>query len=215
MRTRMLLIALFILGYSFCSAEDSNKDSRDLLEFGGKIGLNYSNVYDSQGEEFDADAKFGLAFGGFIDIPIGQYIGIQPELLFTQKGFQASGKLLGSNYKFTRTTSYIDIPIMFVFKPSKIVYLLLGPQYSYLVKQKDVFESGSSSVEQVQEFEKDNIRDNTFCIVGGADLNFNNLVFGARAGWDLFNNNGDGSSNTPRYKNVWLQATFGYKLFME
>jgi len=44
------------------------------------------------------------------------------------------------------------------------------------------------------------------------DINLNNIVIGARAGWDLFNNNGDGTSTTPRYKNVWAQATVGIRL---
>jgi hypothetical protein len=32
-----------------------------------------------------------------------------------------------------------------------------------------------------------------------------------RGSWDLKNNNGDGTSTTPRYKNVWYQATVGYR----
>jgi hypothetical protein len=36
----------------------------------------------------------------------------------------------------------------------------------------------------------------------------NNIVIGARAGWDLLNNKGDGTSTTPRYKNMWYQATW-------
>jgi hypothetical protein len=39
----------------------------------------------------------------------------------------------------------------------------------------------------------------------------NSAVIGARVGWDLMQNNGDGSSSTIRYKNVWYQATIGFR----
>jgi len=48
--------------------------------------------------------------------------------------------------------------------------------------------------------------------VGGVDINLVNIVLGARVGLDMYNNNGDGTSTTPRYKNVWAQATVGFRL---
>lgn len=191
------------------SAQEINY--RESVHFGVKAGLNYSNVYDSEGEEFNADPKFGFAGGMFLSVPIGKFIGIQPELLFSQKGFQASGRLLGSNYNFTRTTSYIDVPLMFALKPSEYVTILAGPQYSYLVKQKDVFTGTTSSYAQEEEFKNDNIRRNILCFSGGIDVNVQHVVIGARAGWDIQKNHGDGASTTPRYRNVWYQATLGYR----
>ena len=186
---------------------DIKIDTRDMLFFGLKIGANYSNVYDTKGDAFQASPKFGLATGGFVSIPIGRYFGIQPELLFSQKGFKATS----NTYDLTRTTSYLDVPIFFAFKPFQMLTLLAGPQYSYLMKQQDVFATGTTSIAQEQDFRNDNIRKNTLCFVTGADLNFQHIVLGARAGWDVQNNNGDGTSTDPRYKNVWYQATIGYR----
>lgn len=146
-----------------------------------------------------------------MSIPIGTYFGIQPELLFSQKGFQATGRILGSTYKFTRTTSYIDVPLLFLIKPSEFISLVVGPQYSYLIKQTDVFANASTSIDQETEFENDNVRKNTLCFTGGVDINMKHIVLSGRAGWDIQNNNGDGTSTTPRYKNVWYQATIGYR----
>jgi hypothetical protein len=179
--------------------------------FGLKVGANYSNVYDSKGEEFDADAKFGLAVGAFLSIPIGEYLGIQPEILFSQKGFKATGRMFGSGYELTRTSNYIDVPLLVALRPAKSVTLLAGPQFSYLMRQKDEFSSPTTNYQQEEEFENDNIRRNTLCFIGGIDFNFDNTVIGARAGWDLSNNNGDGTTTTPRYKNAWLQATIGFR----
>lgn len=194
-------------------AQGNETDNREKFQIGLKAGFNYSNVYDAQGEKFDADPKFGLAAGMFMVIPIGKYLGIQPELLISQKGFKANGMVLGGYYNFTRTTTYLDIPLQLAFKPSEFFTLVAGPQYSYLLNQRDVFANATTSIAQEQEFQNDNIRKNIFGIVGGFDINLRHVTLGARVGWDVLNNNGDGTSVTPRYKNVWYQATLGYKFY--
>lgn len=195
------------------NAQENQTDFRDKATFGLKAGLNYSNVYDEQGDEFVASPKFGLAAGAFLALPFGKYFGIQPEVLISQKGFRATGVMLGNTYSFTRTTTYVDVPLLFAFKPSEFISLVAGPQYSYLIKQNDVFKNSTSSVEQEKEFVNDNIRKNVLCVTGGIDINLKHIVLGARAGWDIQSNNGDGTSTTPRYKNVWYQGTIGYRFY--
>lgn len=186
-------------------------DTRSKFQFGIKAGANYANVYDEQGEDFRADGKLGFAGGAFVTIPIGNVFGLQPEFLFSQKGFKAEGSLLGSNYGLTRTTTFIDVPLYLAIKPLSAVTILAGPQFSYLMKRKDVFNSAAGTAEQIQEFKNDNIRKNILGAALGVDINVSQLVVGARAGWDLSTNNGDGTSQTPRYKNAWVQATLGYR----
>lgn len=190
---------------------NAQDDNREKLQIGAKIGTNYANVYDSEGEEFDADPKFGMAAGVFLAIPIGTYVGIQPEVLFSQKGFQATGSTFGQEYRFTRTTNHLDIPIYLALKPSEFVTIVAGPQFSYLMSRKDEFESTFLNTDVEDEFDNENIRKNTLGVSFGLDININYFVIGARAAWDLQDNKGDGSSSTPRYKNTWLQATVGFK----
>lgn len=211
MKNTILIIAIVFAMLNVSIAQENETDFREKLQFGAKIGANYSNVYDSKGEQFNADAKLGLAAGGFVSIPIGKYLGFQPELLLSQKGFKATGMILGSTYQFTRTTTYIDIPLFLALKPSEFITLVAGPQYSYLIRQKDNFAIATTSIEQQQEFKNDNIRKNTLCFIGGIDFTLKHIVIGARAGWDIQQNIGDGTSLTPRYKNVWYQFTAGYK----
>jgi hypothetical protein len=189
------------------------QDSRSNLHLGAKAGVSYSNVYDSDGEEFDADAKFGFTGGGFLRIPIGSYLGIQPEVLITQKGFKGGGQLLGSRYDFKRTTTYLDIPLLVSIKPIESLTILAGPQYSYLLKEKYEFTSSATSFAQEEEFKQDNIRKNIFGIIGGVDIDLGQIVLSGRMGWDIQKNKGDGTSTTPRYKNVSSQVTIGFKLF--
>jgi len=211
----MKKILLTIAAFSFLTynglAQGNETNYREKVQFGAKIGANYSNVYDSEGEEFDTDAKFGFAAGIFLAVPIGKYLGIQPEILFSQKGFKGEGRLLGTSYTVTRTSNYIDIPLLFAIKPIENFTLLVGPQYSFLISQKNKFDNSSTTIEQEDEFDNENLRKNTLCFTGGFDINIDHLVVGTRVGWDLFKNNGDGTTTTPRYKNVWYQVTFGYR----
>ena len=188
----------------------SDTGNNNTITLGVKLGANLSNVYDSEGEDFVADAKLGFVAGGFITIPLGNLFAIQPEVLFSQKGFKGSGTLLGSPYSFTRTTNYLDIPLFAAIRPTQNFTILAGPQFSYLMSQKDEF-NGVVNQTQQDDFNNDNIRKNTLCFIGGVDVSFDKLVIGARAGWDLKTNNGDGTSDTPRYKNYWYQLTLGYK----
>lgn len=210
MKKVILMIAFVTISVTNGNAQ-STTDNRETLSFGLKLGANYSNVYDSENEDFVADAKFGLAAGAFVAIPFGKFIGIQPEIMYSQKGFKSSGTYFGSSYEMTRTTDFIDVPLLFAVKPIEQVTVLFGPQFSYLLKQKDEFTGGTISSTQQEEFDNDDITKNIMGLTGGADINVDKLVFGLRAGWDIKTNEGDGNSSTPRYKNMWYQATVGYK----
>jgi len=194
------------------TAQAQETADSDEFSFGLKIGGNYANVWDEQGQDFRADGKFGLAAGAFMGIPLGKFLGIQPELLFSQKGFSGKGTLFGTSYSVTRTTNYLDIPIQIQIKPSKHLTLLIGPQYSYLLSQRDVRTFGSSSILQEEAFNNDNPRKNTLGFVFGADINIEKFVLSGRVGWDFQNNHGDGTSSTPRYKNQWLQFAIGFRI---
>lgn len=209
MKKIILLITAVAFMANYVIAQDG--DTRSQFQFGIKAGANFANVYDEQGEDFRADGKLGFAGGAFVTIPIGNLFGIQPEFLFSQKGFKAEGQLLGTNYGLTRTTNFIDVPLYLAIKPLSVVTILVGPQFSYLMQRKDEFNSALGSAEQIEEFKNDNIRKNILGAALGVDINVSKLVVGARAGWDLSTNNGDGTSQTPRYKNAWVQATLGYR----
>jgi hypothetical protein len=208
---KKFLLTSLIAVCSVINSEAQEKYKSETLQFGVKAGANYSNVYNSKGEEFVADPKLGFAGGVFLSIPIGRYIGIQPEVLYSQRGFKANGRILNNSYNFTRTSNYLDIPVLFAVKPVEFISILAGPQVSFLLSQKDEFGSSVNSYVQEQEFKNDNIRKNTICLLIGLDINIDHVVIGARAGWDVQNNRGDGSSVTPQYKNAWYQATLGYR----
>jgi hypothetical protein len=87
-----------------------------------------------------------------------------------------------------------------------------GPQFSYLLNQKDVFTSTLLSSEQQQDFSNDDYRKNLMSITAGVGFNMGPVILDLRANFDLQNNNGDGTRTTPRYKNAWYQATVGIRI---
>ena len=195
----------------FATVSMAQEDMRDKVVFGLKAGLNYSNVWDEQNEDFQADGKGGFAGGAFLSIPLGTLLGLQPEVMISQKGFQGSGTFLTFPYSYSTTTTFLDVPLLLAFKPSPHITLLAGPQYSFLLSETNRFTSDNVTSEQYEEFENDNIRKNILGIHVGADVNMSHLVISPRAGWDFQSNHGDGTSSTPRYKNQWLQLTLGYR----
>ena len=204
------------IGNNSYAQENGTTDKKSFhgkIMSGLKIGANYSNVYGRSGDQFNTNALLGFAAGGFVSIPIVPHINFQPEILFSQKGFHGTGSILNGTYNLTRTTSYIDVPLLFAFVPGRFLTLLIGPQYSLLIHQRDVFANASTSIDRQQLFLDDDARRNTVCLTGGADLNFNHIVIGARGGIDVLSNKNNGTSATPRYKNMWMQFTLGYRFY--
>lgn len=203
----MLLAGIAMFGMNV----NAQEDYRENFKFGLRVGGNYSNVWDEKDQDFEAKGKVGFAGGAFIHIPIGKYLGVQPEVLFSQKGYQGSGTFLMQPYAFKRTTNYLEVPLLFTIKPASFLTIVLGPQYSFLLSQKTDFSTGTFGTSEFIEYDNDNIRKNTLGAVVGFDINITHFVVSPRAGWDFQTNLGDGSSSTPRYKNQWLQLTLGYR----
>ncbi len=195
------------------SKNASSREAKHKFVFGIKAGANRSNVYNSEGMDFIASPKNGFAGGIFAAIPIGGFIGLQPEVLISQKGFSGSGTMESGTYYLDRTTTFLDIPLQLQLKPFRFLSVVGGVQYSYLLNQDDRFTYASSTVTQNQDFKNENIRKNILGVVGGIDVNIRHLVLSGRTGWDLQANNGDGSSYTPKYKNVWIQGTIGFRFY--
>lgn len=211
LKITLLAIILFVGGLS-CKAQDDDQEKYERrVHLGPKIGLNYANVFDERGDEFIAEGKFGFVGGAFVSIPLGLHFGLQPEILYSQKGFKATGTIIGFEYELKRTSSFIDVPLYFSWRPLRFITIMAGPQVSFLVHQKDVFTSSANSYFVEQEFENENLRKNILCFIGGIDINIEQIVIGLKGGFDFQANQGDGTNSVPRYKNVWLQGTVGFR----
>lgn len=207
LKLSILAIAAMITSHSIAQMEDT----RDRISFGAKAGINFSNIYDSQSEDLAFESKLGFAGGVFVSLPLGKLLAIQPELHFSQKGYQTNGTFLGTNFGYTRTSNYVDLPILLAIRPASFISVVVGPQFAFQVSQKEKFTAGNFTNEQVQEFENDNLRKNKLGIHFGLDINLGHFVISPRYAMDLQDNKGDGTNTNPRYKNSYLQLALGFK----
>ncbi len=217
MRTSsFLLIAIVIF---VCSAEAQSPimdkdDLREQLQYGYKVGTNYAGIVDFKGESFSAKPVFGILSGIFAAIPISKFFGIQPEALFSQKGFRGEGYTSGYYFELKRTASYLDLPVYFLYKPYKFLSVMIGPEFSLLIQQDDKFRAITDVRLLKDQFYNDKIRKSNFSLTGGLDFYLNRIELGAKAGIDLQNNNGSANSTPMYYRNIWCQATIGYRVHL-
>jgi hypothetical protein len=208
----LLVIGIFSLqrvsGQS--SRHSKKEDARTEFEFGVKTGVNLSIIYDEEGNQILPDPKFGFLAGGWLSIPFCRYLGIQPELVYSQKGYLARGTVLNLDYSYTQSTDYLDFPMHLQYKPFPRVIFLAGPQYSKLISRTDEFGQGTITSIQKQEINRNTIRSDVWGLSTGVDFKFEHLMISVRACADFQTNGGGGTSIDPSYKNAWLQASIGY-----
>ena len=76
---------------------------------GVKGGINVANVSTNVSDLPDViDSKTGFVGGGFVTLGLGSLFALQPELLYSQKGFEASEGDLSAQLG----TNYIEIPVL-------------------------------------------------------------------------------------------------------
>src|SRR5688572_8966331 len=77
------------------------------LSYGVKGGLNFATVNSG---DFDAKSKTGIHAGVFVNLSV-VILQIQPEILFSQKGFTVDNYIMDGGSLDARL-NYIDIPVM-------------------------------------------------------------------------------------------------------
>jgi len=214
---KILTVAIFSCFAAVVMAQGvdvvSTVDNRNNLQLGFKVGFNNSDIYDIHGQGFSANPIYGPVAGTFLSIPFGKYFGIQPEILLSEKGFAGSGTISDGEYSFFERLNFLDIPLMIQIKLAPNIYLLGGPEYSYLLSRSYSFTHGITSEATQQQFESDNMLHSILGLIFGADFNFNVITLGGRIAWDLEDGNDDENEpSLPSYRNLWGQLTVGFRL---
>jgi hypothetical protein len=199
---------------AFAQDNDQSPNNELMARIGFKGGLSVATIIKTNDNNFSSEPLFGFNGGAVLQLPLGHLVAIQPEVLFSQKGYSASGTtLVDGDYAYHRYLNFLDIPILLRINASKDFGIVIGPQYSFLLNTHTTFKSGSTSYEQTVNNENDNITKNIFGGVIGTEINLDhNVFFYLRYSIDFKNNNGDGTSSTPSYKNQVFQIGIGLVL---
>ena len=211
---KYITAAVLTLTISYSAfSQDAHEDSRQEPRIGFKGGLSIATMVKTDDKSFSSTPLYGFNGGGVLQLPLGKVIAIQPEVLFSQKGYRAAGTGLAGDYDYRRVANCLDIPLLLRINFSKELGVVVGPQYSYLLSTHTTFKSGATSYQQTVDNDNSNITKNIFGGVLGLDLNLSNNVFlYGRYTIDFKNNNGDGTSSTPAYKNQVFQVGLGFLL---
>jgi hypothetical protein len=171
------------------------------LHFGFKAG---ANIFKVDGKSFEDEFKFGYHIGAFAEIYIVDKFGIQPELLFSQTNFRTAtdfNNVYPDGVSSVKgKLNYLSIPILFNYRPIKLLSLQLGPQFGTLLNQdKNLVNNGKEA------FKKGDIS-----LLAGAQLNLLKFKVGARYVIGLNDINDVGTSH--KWKNQGFQVYVGVRV---
>ncbi|HSI90205.1 MAG TPA: porin family protein, partial [Adhaeribacter sp.] len=140
MKKLILLLTAFLLTIPLVQAQETR--------IGLKGGVNFSDLSNTKANKDKIRYKLGSHAGAFLYIPMSSpFFAIQPEIIYSRKGYENTGQLVeirdnqenllysAQNGGLVRL-NYIDLPVMFTFKSSIIIFEI-GPQVSMLVGVRD------------------------------------------------------------------------------
>ena len=123
-------VVFFILGSRAAAEEQGAATLAPRL--GVEAGIDLSNLYGDVARDMFG-SRLGIAGGAFLNLPLGAFAALQPEILYEQKG----GRFNGSFYQL----DYVEIPVLLnitfgtpAFNPG----LLLGPAFGDIVASQGV-----------------------------------------------------------------------------
>jgi hypothetical protein len=149
---------------------------------GIKGGLNVSNL--TSGENLnDRNARFGFHAGVFGQLFVNEGFAIQPELNYSTKGNKVTLEygVIDQENKFN--LSYIDLPVLAVFKLGNAVEIQAGPYWAYLL-EANIDTDGDLGDDFVQ-LGRDNFDNWDYGLAGGIGFNLGGVQLGARYNYGL------------------------------
>jgi len=133
--------------------------STQKIKFGAKAGLNLAQIsagttkVDMPGgtEEITEDASdMILAFfvSAHVNIPFGEFFGLQPEVSFSMQGGEQTVQIPGvsGNIKNKLNLNYINVPVLFEVKPITDFSIFVGPQIGLNIYRGTTVSMGDQSI---------------------------------------------------------------------
>ena len=169
-------VAISMISYSNAQAQ--------YAKAGIKGGLNLSNLYVDQAD--DDKARIGWHAGVFGQLFASEAFAIQPEVNFSTKGTGVTRiDATSARYESNFNLSYIDIPVLAVFKLGKVAEIHAGAYWAYLLGA----EIRNNDMDPNNEFDtqdRDNFDDWDYGLVGGIGFNLGDAAqLGVRYNYGL------------------------------
>ena len=163
MKKLALISVLVLLVFGAAFAESS---------YGLRAGVNLSSY---NGKNASGGTKLGFHGGLMMMYELHPMLTLQPELLYTQRG----AKKDSGSVTWSQTQHYAELPILLKLNLSAgdiLVQPYAGPEFRYMLSGKRT--AKVAGVETTSDIK--NMNDFDFGVGLGADIIYNNFLFGAR-----------------------------------
>ncbi len=113
--------------------------------FGIKAGASLTNAVGNGTTGADLRNKFGFHAGLVANLPLSDVFSIQPELLYSMKGYRFSGNDgFGTPLDSKQTLRYIDVPVLARLHAGGL-FFEAGPQFGYMVAAKFSYDGNANT----------------------------------------------------------------------
>jgi hypothetical protein len=164
---------------------DTDDDDRDGVQpsarVGIKGGLNASNLIAS--EISDKHGRFGFHAGVYGQLFSSETFAIQPEVNFSTKGNEVTSNFGVIDQETKFNLSYIDVPVLAVFKLGDAAEIHAGAYWAYLVGAN--IDTDGDLGDEFISLDRDNFDNWDYGLVGGIGFNLGHIQLGARYNYGL------------------------------
>lgn len=156
-------------------------DDRPKARAGIKGGLNVSNLITD--DVSDKNARYGFHAGVYGQLFATDAFAIQPEVNFSTKGNKVTTNvgIIDQESKFN--LSYLDVPVLAVFKLGNAAEIHAGAYWAYLVGAN--IDTDGDLGDGFVSLDRDNFEKWDYGLVGGIGFNVGDFQLGARYNYGL------------------------------
>ncbi len=159
-----------------------------MSQFGAKAGLNLSNMTIDGSN--DRNLRTGFHAGVFTRMGISEFFSIQPELLYTTKGFTNNYDVAVAEGEVDFNLNYLEIPINVVYHLAEDFSFQFGPYVSYLLTANvetnnellNLFDFDTDS-----DIDRDNFKSFDFGVTAGLEFQLDPILLGFKYNLGLMN----------------------------
>lgn len=206
------IAAIALMSLSFTAQSQTNSSNE--AQFGVKGGVNFSNIYNEEVDDNNMLTSFNA--GVYAAFPLNDFIAIQPEILYSQKGSQLTYDNVLATGEAKFKLNYIEVPVLAKFNLTKNLNIHAGPYIAYLVDAQVKNETDGGTFNFEDNFDNDDFNKFDAGVSAGIGFDFDFVGIGARYNLGLTKIGKErdiaGGTYTPEGKNSSFSVYASFKL---
>ncbi|MDC8004388.1 porin family protein [Aureisphaera galaxeae] len=133
----MLVVAVFAFTINASAQE---------ISFGAKAGLNLASINGDDADDANFDGRTSFHVGAVVNIGIGEFFAVQPEVVYSAQGFTAEEE----GVDVTGKLDYLNIPVLADFTIAEGLSLQGGPQFGFNITSEAEADGETEDIDDVE-----------------------------------------------------------------